>query len=569
MSSPTTVGVVPWPSDAATAFRRAGLWEDRPLFSYVADRAAEHPDALAVVDGATRLTYREVVQRAEAGADRLLERGLRPDDRVLVQLPNSWEFVVFTLACFRAGVVPVMALPAHRRHELEYLADLAEVRSLVVPETHREFDHQRLAEEIAHGVKPARDVFVLGQNITEHNVDLRELLAPSADPDAVHDRLEAVRVKPDAVAVFLLSGGTTGLPKLIPRTHNDYAYNVRATSAATGMTRRSTYLIALPAGHNFPLACPGFLGALFAGGKVVSAPSPEPMRAFDLISREGVTVAAVVPAVAQRWIEHQELIGGDALSSLEVLQVGGSRLADELAARIAPVLGATLQQVFGMAEGLINMTRLEDPDTVIQHTQGRPVSDADEVKVVDDAGADLPVGSTGVLLTRGPYTPRGYYRAPEHNARSFTPEGWYITGDIVELRADGNLIVQGRDKDMINRGGEKVSGEEVENLIYRFPQVALTAAVSMPDEKLGERVCVFVTLRPSTTLTLAQVRDSMRLGGVAEYKHPERLEIVTDLPLTKVGKIDKKLLRAQIAARLESERESRAATGSAQAALSS
>ncbi|MCW2584454.1 MAG: (2,3-dihydroxybenzoyl)adenylate synthase, partial [Klenkia sp.] len=224
----------------------------------------------------------------------------------------------------------------------------------------------------------------------------------------------------------------------------------------------------------------------------------------------------------------------------------------EVARTVRPLLGATLQQVFGMAEGLLSYTRLDDPEDVLCTTQGRPMSEGDEVRVVDELDHDVPDGTPGVLLTRGPYTPRGYYRAAEQNARAFTADGWYRSGDVVRRRPDGNLVVEGRDKDMINRGGEKISAEEVENLVYLLPQVAQVAAVAMPDPDLGERVCVYAVLRPGTTLTLEQVREAMSGAGVATYKWPERLEVVDELHTTTVGKIDKKALRADVAERLTS-----------------
>jgi 2,3-dihydroxybenzoate-AMP ligase len=553
MPRPTREGVVPWPDEVAAVYRAKGYWTDQPLWMPVRETADRVPDKVAVVDGDMRITYRELLERADGAAERLLALGLRSDDRILVQLPNCWEFIVLTLACFRIGVIPVMALPAHRQHELSYLAQHSESVALVVPQSIRDFDHQGLAEQIASETASVRHVLVLGADVHEHNVSLAELTRPPARPEEARERLDRLAPSADSVACFLLSGGTTGLPKLIARTHNDYAYNVRVTSAAAGVSEDTVYLVSLPASHNFPLACPGLLGALFAAGTVVTLPSPEPVRAFRVIEAEGVTLTAVVPAVAQRWIEHQEQHRTDQLRTLKVLQVGGSRLADELARKVRPVLGATLQQVFGMAEGLINTTRLDDDEDVIVATQGRPVSPADEVRVVDEDGADVRDGERGTLLTRGPYTPRGYYLAEEHNRKSFTADGWYLTGDIVVRRPDGNLTVQGRDKDMINRGGEKISGEEVENLIYRLPEVDLAAAVGMPDPVLGERVCVYVTLKPGAELDLGQVRRSMAEAGVAAYKHPERLVVVPELPLTKVGKIDKKQLRAAVTALLESE----------------
>jgi 2,3-dihydroxybenzoate-AMP ligase len=317
------------------------------------------------------------------------------------------------------------------------------------------------------------------------------------------------------------------------------------------MDAGTVYLVSLPAGHNFPLACPGILGTLLSGGRVVMLPSPEPARAFATIAAEGVTHTAVVPAVAGRWLEHAGTHGSGQLASLRVLQVGGARLADELARRVRPVLGATLQQVFGMAEGLLNYTRLDDPEEIICTTQGRPLCPDDEVRLVDELDEDVPDGEPGSLLTRGPYTPRGYYRAPEQNARAFTADGWYRSGDICRRTPDGNLIVEGRDKDMINRGGEKISAEEVENLVYQLPAVSQVAAVAMPDAVLGERVCVYVVPRPGAAVTLDEVRDAMHAAGVAKFKLPEHLELVDELPTTKVGKIDKKALRADIAARVE------------------
>ena len=382
------------------------------------------------------------------------------------------------------------------------------------------------------------------------HVDLTELCAEPDDAAAARSRWDADQPSSRSVAVFLLSGGTTGLPKLIARTHDDYAYNARASAELCGLDADSVYLVSLPASHNFPLACPGILGVLLTGGRVVMLPSPEPERAFATIAAEGVTVTAAVPAVAQRWLAHAAEAGAQDLASLHLLQVGGARLADEVARTVGPVLGCTLQQVFGMAEGLLNYTRLDDPEDVICTTQGRPMSEGDEVRVVDELDQDVPDGTPGALLTRGPYTPRGYYRAAEQNARAFTADGWYRSGDIVRRRPDGNLVVEGRDKDMINRGGEKISAEEVENLAYQLPQVASVAAVSMPDATLGERVCLFAVLKPGTSLTLEDVRQSMAAAGVATYKWPEHLEIVDELRTTKVGKIDKKALREDIAQRL-------------------
>ncbi|MEX5257902.1 (2,3-dihydroxybenzoyl)adenylate synthase [Kocuria arenosa] len=551
----TSEGTVPWPAEYAELYRTKGYWEDKPLGAHFQEAARAFPDRIAVVDAAdgTRMTYAELVGRADAAAERLLRLGLERDDRVLVVLPNGWQFMVFTLACFRAGIIPVMALPAHRQYELKFLGNLAEARAIVAADEVKGFDYQQLAAELRPEIPTLEWTLVSGAP-KDGNLSLEDILRPGDDPDGARARLDASAPAGTDPALFLLSGGTTGLPKLITRTHNDYAYNIKACAAVAGLTADSVYLVSMPVSHNFPLACPGVLGALFLGARAVTLPSPNPAKAFPVIAAESVTITAVVPAVAQKWIEYQEEHPTDQLTSLEVLQVGGSRMPDEVARKVKPVLGCTLQQVFGMAEGLINMTRLDDPEEVICTTQGRPVSEDDEVRIVDlVVDEELPDGTSGAILTRGPYTPRGYYAAPEANAKSFEDGGWYASGDIVERRPDGNLIVQGRDKDMINRGGEKVSAEEIESLVYQIPGLSIVAAVSMPDPVLGEKVCLYAEMAGGKPLTLEQVQDHLKTAGVAAYKIPEKVVVVDQIPTTKVGKIDKKALRADIAERIQLE----------------
>jgi salicylate---CoA ligase len=556
MPSPISDNTVPWPDAQAQDYLAKGYWAGIPLGTLLRDVADRHPDAPALIDPTVgiRLTHGQLADRADAAAARLLDLGMGPGDRIVVQLANGWEFVVLTLACLRAGIVPVMALPAHRRTELAYLTRHSEATAIAVPDRMRDFDHQQLAHELAEEVHETTGepchVLVAGAEIAAGSIDLRALCGPGDDPEADRARLDATAIGSRDVAVFLLSGGTTGLPKLIARTHDDYVYNARRSAEVAQVRPDAVYLVSLPAGHNFALACPGILGALLAGGRVVTLASPEPARAFATIAAEGVTHTAVVPAVAGRWLDHAIEHGASQVATLRVLQVGGARLADELARRIRRILGATVQQVFGMAEGLLNLTRLDDPAEVICTTQGRPMCPDDEIRLVDELDHDVPEGAPGSLLTRGPYTPRGYYRAAEQNARAFTEDGWYRSGDICRRTPDGNLIVEGRDKDMINRGGEKISAEEVENLVYQLPVVAQVAAVAMPDPRLGERVCLYVVPRPGATVTLEEIRESMEHVGVARFKLPEHLVLVDELVSTKVGKIDKKALRADIAKRL-------------------
>jgi 2,3-dihydroxybenzoate-AMP ligase len=235
----------------------------------------------------------------------------------------------------------------------------------------------------------------------------------------------------------------------------------------------------------------------------------------------------------------------EALRSLRLVQVGGAKLPETLARRIEPELGCRLQQVFGMAEGLVCYTRLGDDDWSRFNTQGRPMSDADEVRIVGEDGAPVPDGEAGRLLTRGPYTVRGYYRSPEHNRRVFDEDGFYATGDVVRRTPSGHLIVVGREKDQINRGGEKIAAEEVENLLLTHPEIVQAAIVAMADEALGEKSCAFLVCKGEMPKP-HHLRQHLRARGIADYKLPDRFVALESLPLTPVGKPDKSRLRQTI-----------------------
>ncbi|MFF5128553.1 (2,3-dihydroxybenzoyl)adenylate synthase [Streptomyces syringium] len=535
-----------YPAEFAERYRAAGWWRGETFGQMLRERALNHPDRVAIVDPAgagRRWTYGELDDRADRLAAGFLARGIAKGDRVVVQLPNVAEFFEVIFGLFRIGALPVFALPAHRETEIRYFCEFTEAAAYVIADTSGGFDYRDLATKVRAEVPTLRHVFVVGEP-GEHTA-LADLESETREPGTVVDG-----PAPGDLAFLQLSGGSTGVPKLIPRTHDDYIYSLWGSNEHCGVDENSVYLCALPAAHNFPLSSPGTLGALYAGARVVLAPQPSPDVAFPLIEREGVTITGLVPPLALVWTEAAPSSPHD-LGSLEVLLVGGAKFSEEAARRVRPALGCTLQQVFGMAEGLVNYTRLDDPEETIVTTQGRPISPDDEIRVVDDEDNDLPVGATGHLLTRGPYTIRGYWRAPEHNAKSFTADGFYRTGDVVRLTETGHIVVEGRAKDQINRGGEKVAAEEIENHILAHPAVHDVAVVSMPDDYLGERTCAYIVLREGAEpLKSIAVKKFVRERGLAAYKVPDRVEFVEEFPQTGIGKVSKKDLRAAIAARL-------------------
>ncbi|RJL27237.1 (2,3-dihydroxybenzoyl)adenylate synthase [Bailinhaonella thermotolerans] len=519
------------PEDFAERYRRAGYWRGETLGGLLRDWAARDGGRIAVVDEAGSHGYAAL----DAWADRLAAGfralGAGPGRPVVVQLPNVAAFAAVSVALFRAGAPPVFALPTHRRSEISYLCEASEAVAYVIPDVHHGFDHRALAGEVLASAKTVEHVIVAG----DPGGEFLALGDVERAPEPIMDG-----PRPDDVAFFLLSGGTTGLPKLIPRTHDDYAYQLRATAEGLEFGEDGVYLAVLPVAHNAALGCPGLLGALRAGGRAVLLTSPSPDEAFPLIESQGVTLTTLMPPLVTLWLEAAEFYDVD--FSRLLVQVGSARFAPETARRVTGELGARLTHWFGMAEGLLTYTRLDDPEDVVIHTQGRPLSPADEIRVVDEHDRDVPPGEIGELLTRGPYTLRGYYRVPEHNARAFTPDGFLRTGDLVRLTPRGDMVVEGRVKDVINRGGEKVAAGEVEDLLVTHPAVREAAVVAMPDAVMGERACAFVVPRGAPP-ALEELRSHLRGQGLADYKLPDRLELIGALPLTKVGKVDKAALR--------------------------
>ncbi|MFD4243584.1 (2,3-dihydroxybenzoyl)adenylate synthase [Streptomyces sp. NPDC058525] len=537
----------PWPAEFAERYRAAGWWRGETLGSVLRERAAAHPGRTALVDpaggadgGRRTWSYAELDARADRMAAGFAARGIGPGDKVVVQLPNTAEFFEAVFALFRIGALPVFALPAHRRTEISYFCSFTGAAAYVIPSVHGGYDYRDLAAEVRAEVPGLREVFVADGDPGAFTA----LAEVPADVPAGALRDEP---GPGDLAFLQLSGGSTGVPKLIPRTHDDYLYSVRASNEICGVDEDSVFLVALPAAHNFPMSSPGWLGALYAGGRVVLAPQPVPDTAFPLIESEGVTITGLVPPLALLWTDAAAHTAHD-LGSLDVLLVGGAKFSEEAARRVRPGLGCTLQQVFGMAEGLVNYTRLDDPAETVVTTQGRPISPDDEIRIVDDEDREVPAGEPGHLLTRGPYTIRGYWNAPEHNARSFTADGFYRTGDIVRMTPAGHLVVEGRAKDQINRGGEKIAAEEVENHILAHPAVHDANVVGEPDPYLGERTCAYVILREDAgALRPAAVKKFVRERGLAAYKVPDRVEFVSAFPKTGVGKVSKRDLRAAAA----------------------
>jgi 2,3-dihydroxybenzoate-AMP ligase len=541
-------GVTPFPPDFAARYRARGYWEDIPLGRFYAGVFASHGDRVALVSGSERVKYSELKQRVDRLALHLLQLGVEPLDRWVVQLPNIPEFVYLYFALERLGAVPIMALAGHRWNEINAFFELSRANGYAVSERLGDFDARQLITPIREAYRGVEIVLVAGRAEGD-SISIQDLL--SRAPGLPANRLEEVEVDPDEPCILQLSGGTTGVPKLIPRTNNDYVYNTKAAVAVNDVQADDCLLVVLPIAHNFPLACPGISGFFWRGARVVLTESPRADDVLPLVEREQITHLELVPALLIRYINAPSVVDHD-LSSVRVINTGGQKLQPEVKRRAESVFpNARVQEVFGMAEGLLMFVRLDDPEHVRFETAGRPVSEDDEIMIVDDERNPVPDGDVGELLVRGPYTLRGYYGVPEYNARTFTPDGFYCSGDLMRRHPSGNYIVEGRKKDLINRGGEKISAEEIENLILSHPAVLNVACVPMPDPVLGERMCAFVVPKPGRTLTLPDLTAFLTEKGLAKFKLPERLELTDDLPLSKFGKVAKNVLTKQMAEKIE------------------
>lgn len=526
---------VPWPEALADEYRAQGLWQDKSLSTLLQKACTRAPEHVAIVDQHRSWTYQQLQNAADELAVGFFSFGIAAGDRVVVQLPNCGQMFEVLFALIKLGAVPVLALPAHRGFEIRHFIEFAQAKAYVICDVAGGFDYRELARHCCEDMHPVK-VIVHGD--AQEFCSLKSLYLSGT----VHNQVD-----PTAPALLQLSGGTTGAPKLIPRTHNDYLYSVRESVNICGFGKTTVYLAVMPVCHNFTLSSPGALGVFHAGGTLILSDSGAPDAAFDLIDRHGVSHCALVPPLAIAWMNalHSR---PRRLPSLQLLQVGGAKFSAQVAMRFFKYFHCQLQQVFGMAEGLVNYTRLTDDLETIVHCQGRPMSAFDEVRVVDELDQPVPKGEVGHLQTRGPYTIRGYYRAPEHNRKAFTSDGFYRTGDLVREIDGGYLVVEGRDKDQINRGGEKISAEEVENQLLAHVDVLDAAVVAMPDAYLGERTCALVILKDKARpLSLIQARKFLKARGLADYKLPDKLETVDAFVTTKMGKVDKRALRERFA----------------------
>ena len=534
----------PFRPDLAERYRTTGLWGTRSIAREFSAVARRHPSEPALITAQGTLTYAELDTTTDRIGAGLLELGLQPGDRVLFQATNRLETVVAWYACLKAALVPVATLAAHRAHEIAEISRQCSATAHLV-EAGLSFDLVAFAREIGADHPSLRYVITLGA--TAAGVRLESLGADLSD-EAVRSRIDEAQraVGPDDLAALQLSGGTTGVPKLIPRRHAEYWYNAAELARSNGWTPESRVAHLIPIIHNAGITCA--VHAAHSCGATLVLGTSSAVDSLPLLSSARIDTALIghghFGALGQSAVLDQ-------LPTLRQVVLSGTKvpeaLFDELERR-----GIWSGQLFGMGEGLFVMSRLDDPREARLRTVGTPLSELDEIRILlPGTEVEAPYGEVGELCCRGPYTIPGYYAAGEPNARAFTSDGFYRTGDLARWAAYGResqLLIEGRIKDVINRGGEKINAEEIELLLVRHPDIEQAAVVAMPDVRLGERSCAYLVARAA--IDLPAVQWYLESLGVAKFKWPERVELLDDLPRTKVGKIDKVLLRERVAAAL-------------------
>ncbi|OHU31111.1 2,3-dihydroxybenzoate-AMP ligase [Mycobacteroides franklinii] len=545
--------VVPYPQASIERYVRTGSWSELPTAERFHQVALEFPRHVAVVDQQGATTYGELDRRTDQIAAALIDLGIKPYDSAIFQVTNRMAAVLAWYGFLKAGAIPVATLASHREHEIGYISRKVGATAHLVDSDLPKFDLVEFAKKQSAGHPSMGLVLTIGSRAVR-GVERIEELGSGYDPVAARMKVAVVQalLLPSDVAVFQLSGGTTGVPKVIPRLHAEYWNNALWYAQRLGRTERTRVAYLAPLVHNAGVLC-GLHGAHAVGARLVLPPL-EPGPAMKFMAAEQVDDVLFGPSSFQ-WPEHPEY--AEMARCLSSVVLSGTKVPGAVFDRVQQ-MGGRVGQLFGMAEGLCAATAPDTPESIRRDHVGFPLAEEDEMRIVDPAsGEEVPDGQIGELTCRGPYTIPGYFDAADRNQQAFTDDGFYRTGDLAKVdMIDGRryLSIEGRIKDVINRGGEKINAEEVELLLLRHPAISSAAVVAMPDLRLGERSCAYI-VTGDAALTLVDVQEHFNSIGVAKFKWPERVECVDALPQTYVGKIDKKALRERISAAMTTDVE--------------
>ncbi len=541
-------GATPYPPEAIKEYAAKGWWLNQTYGDLLDHSASLYPDKLAVIDEKTEVTYAQLKEKVDRLAIAFLRLGIKKFDRILLQLPNRHEFVVAFYAMQRIGAVPVLAVPRQEYHEISHFFKLMEPVGWVVPKKDGNRDFLPLIDRVRAESKSLKHLIMVEDDepLPAGGLSMNKLIEDVKLSDYPADYLRQFRPDPNDVAVIYLTGGTTGLPKGVPRTHNSFHTNVRYTNSAN--TPDDVCGLVTPIGHTMAHQGP-VGGAIMYGCTLVLIPVPRAKPILKAIQKYKITKIGFVPTQLEDILNYPDLDTYD-LSSIKMVGTTGAPLRPDTADRAATFLkkiGAEFRgSGFGSTEGPCAGSHGKIRQEVPRGAIGRPMCEGDRWKVIDDEERELTQGTEGELVAKGPCVFMGYYKSEEENKTIFTKDGYYKMGDLGKIDEQGNIYITGRKKDIIQRGGEGIIPSQIENLLHQLKSIQAAAVVGMPDPRLGERACAYVVLKPGKAMTFDDMIAGLKGLGAGVLQFPERLEIVDELPRTAVGKVDKKALRNEI-----------------------
>ncbi len=531
-------------------YKESGYWSDLTLSDLWERNALIYPDKEAIVDSRTRLTWKEANLWIDRLALGFLELGIAKDEMVVLQLPNSVELCLLRVACERAGVLCLPILRTWRHSEVTYALERTEAVAVVIPWKLRNFDHFEMIEEIRPLLPKLKHVLVVGDQVPAGAISVQEMVHRPLEEKYSRATLAASKTRADEFSLVLPTTGTTGVPKFVENPICSFIWREMACVKNLRITSDDILAALSPTagGSNGRV-----YAAPLAGAKIVMLEHFSPQEALEIIQKERVTITPMVPAQLAMVINHPDFDKYD-LSSLRAVLTMGAPLAFEVAVEVERKLGCPIIQNYSAIDcSAACMGSIDDPPEVRLRTVGKPYAAA-EIKLIDESGQEAICGKSGEILLRGPGAVSGYYKDPETTWRVWTEDGWYQTGDIGRFDDAGRVMIVGRKKEMIIRGGQNIYPVEIENILITHPHIAQVAIVKMPDPVMGERACAYTVCKPGKHITFPEILTFLHGHGIAHYKLPERLEIVIALPMVAEGqKVDKKALERDIVAKLKAD----------------
>jgi len=545
-------GFTPYKKEDAEKYNSYRWWSGLTLGD-ILDRAADiHPEKEAFVDRKTRLTYGEAREKANKLAIGLIDLGIQPLDRVLVQVPNWNEFVFAYFALQKIGAITVLLIDRYRQLEIDHLINITGATSWIVASRYGKIDYIPIINDVLQKHPELTNVItVRGDGNQQPFSCLKKLIEEAELTEDNLTRLSNRAPDPMQVAHMGPTGGTTGRPKIVPRTHNSLITCVEYCSKSWGQCSQDTNLLAGPIGHDLSFT-KGFIGSVITMGTVIFLDSTDTKDICKIIETEKVTSIIWVPTLAQKLLQYEDLNKYN-LNSLEKMHSAGGASHPDIVKDVTKKLEMKFYNGYGATEGMTTITRSSDDLETICSTVGKPTCPYDTYKVIDKDGNELPANTQGELVLKGPGVFTGYYQNPEENKKAFNKNGFFRTGDMARIDKKGYITLTGRIKEMINRGGESISATEIERLINRSPDVKAVAVIPMPDPLMGERACAYIQPKTGVELSFDDIIYFLKGQKASVLQLPERIEFIDVMPYTAAQKLDKQSLLENIKKKLQIE----------------